>query len=115
MNFHRLIRVAALLVLAGSLGLAYHRLRRTPEQKALTQFVEVDLPKLVSSEGPIHERIDRLGRAPGLKPEEARTLLVDDVIPRLLRLRKQADEVPAPTPETKALIAEYQKVTDDLI
>ena len=40
MSVHHVIRVAMLLVLAGGVGLAYHRLHRTPEQKALTRFVE---------------------------------------------------------------------------
>ena len=105
----------ALLGIAGGIGLAYHRLHRTPEQEALQQLVEVDFPKIRPTESAIYERIDRLNRAPGLKPEEARALLVDDVIPRLVRLRKQVEELPAPEEETRALIKEYLQVTDQLV
>lgn len=116
-NVHRAIRVASLLVFAGALGLAWHKFRRTPEQDDLTRYVEVEVPRVTASEQPIQERIDRLGRAPGLKPDEARTLLVDDVIPRLIRLRKQAEELATDkrTVETRALTDEYLRVTDRLI
>ncbi len=115
LNVHRVIRVGSLLVFAGACTLLYHRLKRTPEQEDLTRYVETEVPRLRAAEGPIQERIDRLGRAPGLKPEEARTLLVDDVIPRLIRLRKQAEELGGHTPELRALNDEYLKVTDTLI
>jgi len=114
-RIHLAIRLAALIAFAAGLGLAYHRLHRTPEQEALQKLVELDLPKLRGPEGEIEARVDRLNRAPGLKPDEARALLVDDVLPRLVRLKKQAEELPAPTPESRALVDEYLKVTDQLI
>ncbi|HZS38096.1 MAG TPA: hypothetical protein VFF06_14765 [Polyangia bacterium] len=116
-NAHRAIRIISLLVFAGACGLAWHKLRRTPEQEDLTRYVEVEVPRVTASEQPIQERIDRLGQAPGLKPDEARTLLIDDVIPRLIRLRKQAEELATDkrTREVRALADEYLKVTDRLI
>jgi hypothetical protein len=114
-SWHRVIRFVAIAVFAAGLGLAYHRLHRTPEQDALQQLVEVDLPKIRPAESAVNERIQRLGQAPGLKPEEARTLLVDDVIPRLVRLRKQVEELPRPEAETRALLDEYLQVTDQLV
>jgi hypothetical protein len=115
MNWHRAIRVALLGVLAGGVGLLIHRLERSPEQKDLARYVEVEVPALRAVEQPIEERIERLDHAPGLKPDEARALLVDDVIPRLIKLRKAAGEVRADTQETKELHAEYLRVTDRLI
>ncbi len=115
MNLHRLIRLAALVAFAGGVGAAYYRFHRTPEQQALQHLVEDDLPKIAPAEREINTRIDRLGKAPGLKPDDARALLVDDVMPRLLRLRKQLEQLPAPTPETKALIVEYLQATDQLV
>lgn len=115
MRWHRAIRVALLLVFAAGLGLLIHRLERSPEQKDLTRYVEVEVPALLAVEQPIQSRIDRLGQAPGLKPDEARALLVDDVIPRLIKLRKAAGEVRTDTDETRQLHAEYLKVTDRLI
>jgi hypothetical protein len=114
-NVHKIIRIAAVFFFAVGVGVAYHRLHRTPEQTALRQLVEDDLPKIRPSETAIYDRLDRLWRSPGLKPDEARTLLVDEVIPRLVRLRKQVEELPLPEAETRALIEEYLKATDQLI
>lgn len=112
---NRIVRWITLLVFAAACGLLIHRLKRTPEQQELTRYVQIDLPSLFASEQPIDERIDRLGRVPGLKPEEARALLVDDVIPRLLRLRKQAEALQLRTYEARRLNQEYLGVTDQLI
>jgi hypothetical protein len=113
--WHRVVRVASLLVFAAGITLLVHRLQRSPEQKDLTHYVEVEVPALDRAETPIRERIDRLGQAPGLKPDEARRLLVDDVIPRLLKLKKLAADARTDTDETKQLNDEYLKVTDRLI
>jgi len=114
-SWHRAIRVVCLLVFAGGLGLLLHKLQRTPEQEDLTRYVQVAVPSLRLAEQPIHERIERLGQAPGLKPDEARKLLVDDVIPRLLRLKKSVAEVQTRTDETRTLNGEYAQVTDAFI
>jgi hypothetical protein len=114
-TINRAIRLASLLLFAVGCGLLIHRLHRTPEQVELTRYVQKVLPSLFMSEQPINEAIERLGRAPGLKPDEARALLVDDVIPRLLKLRKQAEGLQLDTVEARALNDEYLKVTDELI
>jgi hypothetical protein len=111
----RVTRVCILLAFACGLGLAVHRLRRTPEQKDLTRFVEVDVPRLRASEGPIYERLQRLDPRNGLKPEAARALLVDEITPRLIALRKQAESLRHETSETRRLIDEYLAVTDRLV
>ena len=111
----KILRVVTLIVFAAALGLLLHRLRRTPEQQELTHYVQVEIPSLFSIEQPIDERIARLNRAPGLKPEEARALLVDDVIPRLLSLRKQADGLQLHTDEARRLNQEYLGVVDQLV
>jgi hypothetical protein len=112
---NRVVRILSLLVFAAAIGLLLHRLRRTPEQQELTHYVKVEIPSLFSVEEPIDERLARLNRAPGLKPEEARTLLVDDVIPRLVKLRRQAAELQLHTDEAKRLNTEYLAVVDQLI
>ena len=112
---NRIVRVLSLIVFAAAIGLLIHRLRRTPEQQELTHYVTAEIPSLFSVEEPIDERIARLNRAPGLKPEEARVLLIDDVIPRLVKLRRQAAELQLHTHEAKALNDEYVGVIDQLI
>ncbi len=112
---NRIVRILSLLVFAAAIGLLLHRLRRTPEQQELTHYVTVEIPSLFSVEQPIDERIARLNKAPGLKPEEARTLLVDDVIPRLVMLRRQAAELQLHTGEARRLNDEYLGVIDQLI
>jgi hypothetical protein len=114
-TINRAIRLVSLLVFGVACGVLLHRLHRTPEQTELTHYVQKALPSLFLNEQPINEAIERLGKAPGLKPDEARTLLVDDVIPRLVKLRKQAEAVPLQTSEARALNDEYLKVTDELI
>ena len=112
---NRVVRILSLVVFAAAIGLLLHRLRRTPEQQELTHYVTVEIPSLFSVEQPIDERIARLSKAPGLKPEEARTLLVDDVIPRLVMLRRQAAELQLKTEEAKRLNQEYLVVIDELV
>jgi hypothetical protein len=114
-TINRAIRLISLLLFAVGCGFLLHRLYRTPEQTELTRYVQKTLPSLFMSEQPIDEAIERLGKAPGLKPDEARALLVDDVIPRLVKLRRQAEAVPLDTGEARALNDEYLKVTDELI
>ena len=113
----RAVRVLTLIVFAAACGLLLNRLRRTPEQQELTRYVQLEIPSLFSIEAPIDERLARLNQAPGLKPEEARSLLVDDVIPRLLSLRKQAEAVQAQlrTDEARRLNQEYLGVVDQLV
>lgn len=112
---NRVIRVLCLVVFAVACGLALHRFRRTPEQQELTHYVTVELPSLFAAEAPIDERIARLGAVPGLTPEQARQLLVDDVVPRLVKLRRQAEGLPLRTDEARQLNQEYLAVTDQLI
>jgi hypothetical protein len=111
----RAVRVLTLIVFAAACGLLLHRLRRTPEQQELTHYVQVEIPSLFSVEQPIDERIARLSQAPGLKPEEARTLLVDDIIPRLVKLRREAEALEFHTDDVRKLNDEYLRVTDELI
>jgi hypothetical protein len=112
---NRGLRIFSLLVFAAAIGLLIHRLRRTPEQQELSHYVKVEIPSLFAAEEPIDERIARLNKAPGLKPEEARALLVDDIIPRLVKLRRQAEALEPHTVEVKKLNDEYLRLTDELI
>lgn len=114
-RWHRVVRVASVVALVGGLALLAHRLERTPEQEDLTHYVEAEVPSLRSLEAPVDAQLARLGQAPGLKPEEARKLLVDDVIPRLLKIKRQAADLPTKTGVTRALNREYLQVTDQLI
>jgi hypothetical protein len=112
---NRVIRLVSLVVFAVGVGLAVHRLRRTPEQQELTRYVRLEVPSLLAAEQPIQERLARLNRVPGLSPTQARSLLVDDVIPRLIQLRRQAEAQQARTFDTRRLHEEYLGVTDQLI
>ena len=115
MTWHRAIRLASLLAFAAGLGLLVFKLQRSPEQQDLTHYVEVEVPAMLAAEQPIAERINRLGQAPGLKPFDARKLIVDEVIPRLLKLKKGVEQIKTNTGETRQLNLEYLKVTDELI
>lgn len=108
-------RVATLMVFAVAAGLLYQRLRRTPEQRELANYVEHELPALLSAEHVIAERMERLGERSGLAPEAARTLLVDDLVPRLLKVRQQAETVDARTPAVYDLTRSYLRVLDRML
>jgi hypothetical protein len=111
----RLTRVCIFVAFAVGLGVAVHRLRRTPEQRDLTRFVEVEVPRLHATEQPIYERLQRLNPSHGLTAERARALLVDDVNPRLIALRKQVESLRPETQETRRLIDEYLAFLDRLV
>lgn len=107
-------------LLAGSLvvggTVAYRRVHRTDEQVELANYVERELPSLAPDEQAILDRIAQLFRPGGPRsPEEARKVLVDDVIPRLIRLRKQASSIQVSTPEARALRDEYLAWVDRLV
>jgi hypothetical protein len=112
---NRAIRLVSLLGFGVACGVLLHRLHRTAEQVELTQYVQKMLPSLFMNQQPVDEAIARLGRAPGPKPDEARALLVEDVIPRLLKLRKQAEAIELHTREARALNDEYIAVNEQLI
>lgn len=97
------------------LWVGYLRLHRSDEQIELTRYVELTLPALEESEREIFARLERLNQRPGLAPETARVLLVDDLIPRLIRLGRRAAEIEAHTEEVRRLIAEYRGWIDQLI
>ena len=109
------LRLLVLTSLAAAAGLAMHRFRRSPEQKELAHYVEVELPALQRLEAPILFNIEKLAKAPGLKPPEARILIIDELIPQLLRLRKNAEALPLSTDEVRGLHAQYLRVVDQLI
>jgi hypothetical protein len=114
-GWHLAIRLACLAVIAVAIGLLAHRLRRTPEQKDLTRYVTVEVPALERLEAPIYAKVERLFAAPSLGPEAARALLVDEIIPALLRLRKQAQAVRTDTAVTRELHQRWLGVTERLL
>ena len=115
MSLKLLVRMLALAVFAVALGLLANRLRRSPEQIDLTQFVGVQIPSLLVNEREARSRLDRLAETPGPKPAEARALLVSEVIPHMLKLKHQAEDLVARTEESARLKREYLKAVDELI
>jgi hypothetical protein len=109
----RVTRICILVAFACGVGLLVHRLKRTPEQRDLTHFVEVDVPRLRAAEQPVFDKVQRLD--PKLTPEAARAVFVDEINPKLIALRKQAEGLRSETKETRLLIDEYLQVTDRLI
>jgi hypothetical protein len=108
------LRLVVVILIAVTIGLAYHRFHRTPEQVELTRYIESEVPALLSVEAPIHERLDRLAR-PQTGAAEARALLVDDLIPRALKLRRLAASVDGRTRAVRDLNQEYLEATSQLI
>lgn len=104
--------------IAGALAgvaVAWQRYHTTDEQLELGRYVEMQVPSLLDMERAVYQRIDRLSTAPGPSPAEARALLVDDVMPRLIALRTKARSVEAHTPALRAIDDEYLATVDKLI
>jgi hypothetical protein len=108
------MRLSILAMIAVGLAVLYGRTRMSPAQKELVRYVEIEVPALKKVQGPI---VDRLGDVLGdrhLPPERARRILVDEVMPGLVRLRKlsEAPIAAAQTQEVGALAREYQGVVE---
>jgi hypothetical protein len=113
---HRIVRFAILLVFAGAVGLAVHRFRRTPDQVALARYVELLMPPILAAEAQVESALERLSATPSPTPAQARSLLIDDVIPRLVRLRQRSEDVRANAePATRPLAISYLALVDQLI
>ena len=109
-----LLGIPVIAALAGSV-FAWRKFHVTDEQQELTRYVELQVPSLLDKERAIGERLDRLSASPGPSPIEARTLLVGDVMPRLVALRRQAASVEAHTAPLRAINEEYRAAVDKLI
>ena len=109
---HRVVRTLLLLVVAGGVGLALHKMRRTDDQLELTHYVEKDLPPLAAEEQAIAEALAALCGDKQLSPAAARHRLVDELNPRLIKLRRRAEALQPSTRTVRTLAAEYLRVVD---
>ncbi len=114
----RVIRWALFVLFVVGGGLGVWRFRRSPVQVDLAHYVEVERPKLRPAEDAITGQLARLSPSANavvkLGPGEARALLVDDVLPRLVRLKTQAAEIRPATAEVQTLHEEYGQVIERL-
>lgn len=99
------LAIAAMALLALVVG--YQRLHRSDEQVELSQYVEHEVPVLQAEEAVLLGRLHPLSAVPGPSPEAARKLLVDDVLPRLIALRKRALSIVTKTGVVRALRDDY--------
>ncbi len=115
---HTRIRLLLFVVLVVAGGVGLWRFRPSPVQVDLKNYVEVERPKLRPAEDAITSRLAELSPAvhatTKLGPAEARALLVDDVLPRLVRLKSLAAEIRPATSKVQALHLEYLAVIDHL-
>src|SRR5436305_962689 len=95
------MRLATVAILIAGIALAWSKFHPSDEQEELTRYVENMVPSYLEHEKAIYARLDRLEGRPGPTPEEARKLFVDDVIPRLIALRAQAQAVVAKSASMK--------------
>ena len=115
MWLRRFFQLLTVLLLVAAIALAYHRFHRTPAELELRQYVEFEVPGLTAAEAPIRQGIASLLRAPGLSITQARQLLVDDLMPRLVALHKMSNPRFARSPDVQQLKAEYTAIIDRLI
>ena len=109
---HRVLRTVLLLCIAGGIGLAVHRLRRSDDQVELARYVERDLPPLINEEHEATDQLQALLAEKKLAAPAARKRLVDDITPRLVRLHRRAEALQPTTLTVRKLAAEYLAVVD---
>lgn len=107
--------IVAMLSVTGAF--VYTRYHQTAEQVELVRYVEIDLPSLDGVERPIVQNMQTLLESRSTRPEDARRMLVDELMPQLIRLRKLADAPvrASQTPVVKALATEYRLTIDEFI
>lgn len=111
------MRLGILAMLSVSGAFMYTRYHQTPEQIELVRYVENDIPSLDMVERPIVSTMQALLESRSTKPEDARRILVDELMPQLIRLRKLA-EAPVRASQTRVvqeLAREYQATIDEFI
>ena len=109
---HRVFRVLLIFVIASGAGLAFNRLRRTPEQVELAHYIELDLPALMNEQHAITDELDVLMQSTKLPADNARKRLVDQITPRLVKLRRRAEAFAPATVTVRQLAAEHLNVLD---
>lgn len=109
-----IVRIVTGVMLLVAIVVGARKFRTTPEQEELSRYVQLTVPVYLREVADVEDRITRLDR-PGLKPEEARAILVDEVTPLALRARKHATAVQADVPSVKASNEEFLAALDQLI
>lgn len=102
------------MLLGAALYLRTTKFGETDEQRELRHYVVDELPVLIAQESAIHHGLDRLDREP-LTAVAARTLLVNQLVPQLLTLQKQAGAIVTRSATLKELKQEYLRYIDQLI
>jgi hypothetical protein len=106
-----LLRLLTVAMLCAALWGLWRRLRSDPAQEELARYATLTVPAYLDEVARLHALMDRLS-APGLSPAQARTLLVDEAMPQLVRMRRRAEAVPVSSPAVRAANAEYLAALD---
>jgi hypothetical protein len=115
MAWHWAARVLFVVGAVGAVIFLLWRHKKTPEQIDLANYVERTLPWLRSREAPVEAEIAKLSGKGAPGPEAARKMLVDEIIPSLLKLKKEATNFHPETKDVEELHLRYVAVTDRLI
>jgi len=110
-DFYTSLRVIIVLSMCIGAGVAYNRCKTTPEQDDLAHFVANSLPRLRMADREISEQLARLNDVK-LKPSDARAIVTNDVMPRVVKLRHTLAEQPHATREVDELLKAYGGVAD---
>ena len=105
------VRIVSAAMLVVGIFVLWQRYRPVASQDELVRFSTLTVPGYLEELARLHALIDRLG-APGLAPADARVLLVDDLMPTLIRMRKRAEGVQTDSPTVHDSNAEYMAALD---
>src|SRR5438105_2602169 len=90
-----LVRIVTAGMLVYAAVVAARKWRTSPEQEELLRYAELTVPAYLEEVAQAEARLDRLFAPPAPSAAEARALLVDEVMPLLIRARKHAASVVA--------------------
>lgn len=116
------LRLATIGMLVAGVVVAARKYSTTPEQDELTRFATLTVPVYLADVADAQARFDRVtspdshGADGGtLTPAEARAMLVDDLMPALIRVKKRASLVETSAASVRASNEEYLAAVDKLI
>ncbi len=109
------VRLASLAMVVTGVFIGWQKWHSTDEQDELVRYVEHQVPAYLERERAVYDRLAELEHEPGPSPPEARKLLVDDVIPKLIALKASARSVVAKSGALKQVNEEYLAYLDRLI
>ena len=106
-----LVRIVTLAMLVAAVVTLWRRHRDEPAQEELVRYATLTVPGYLEDLERLHALLDRL-QVPGVTPAAARAVLVDELMPWIIRMRRRAEAVTVAAAPVRASNAEYLGALD---